>query len=96
MQNIIMEVLSWIIFGAMSGWMASVILEYKNRKEFFGNMLLGILGATFAGLCVSVSGYYGIAVYNSISVLVTVGSISLLIGIRYLFGERKGVRLWQE
>lgn len=39
---------SWIIFGALAGWVASLVLRDKQRG-CLTNMVTGILGAVLAG-----------------------------------------------
>ena len=39
---------SWIIFGALAGWVASLVLRDK-RRGCLTNMVTGILGAVLAG-----------------------------------------------
>lgn len=43
-----MSWLSWIIFGALAGWVASLVLRDKQRG-CLTNMVTGILGAVLAG-----------------------------------------------
>jgi len=42
--------LSWIVFGALAGWVASLIVPGKHRRSgCLFNMVVGILGALLAG-----------------------------------------------
>ena len=43
-----MSWLSWIIFGALAGWVASLVLRDKQRG-CLTNIVTGILGAVLAG-----------------------------------------------
>src|SRR5664279_2414398 len=43
-----MSWVSWIIFGALAGWVASLVLRDKQRG-CITNMATGILGAVLAG-----------------------------------------------
>ena len=43
-----MSWLSWIFFGALAGWVASLVLRDKQRG-CLTNMVTGILGAVLAG-----------------------------------------------
>ena len=44
-----MSWLSWIVFGALAGWVASLVLR-DRRRGCITNMVTGILGAFLAGL----------------------------------------------
>jgi uncharacterized membrane protein YeaQ/YmgE (transglycosylase-associated protein family) len=45
-----MSWLSWIIFGALAGWVASLIFSSKDRRTgCLVNILVGILGAALGG-----------------------------------------------
>ena len=42
--------LSWIVFGALAGWVASLIVPVRDRRSgCLFNMVIGILGALLAG-----------------------------------------------
>ncbi|WP_395725895.1 GlsB/YeaQ/YmgE family stress response membrane protein [Nakamurella sp.] len=39
--------LSWIVFGALAGWIASLVV--RDRRGCIMNVIVGILGAVLAG-----------------------------------------------
>lgn len=43
--------ISWIIFGALAGWAASIVAG-RGRMGCFGNIIIGVLGAFIGGLLV--------------------------------------------
>lgn len=43
-----MSWLSWVFFGALAGWVASLVLQ-DRRRGCLTNMVTGILGAVLAG-----------------------------------------------
>lgn len=49
-----MGIVSWIIFGALAGWVASLIVGTNARQGCLGNILVGIVGAMLGGLLMSV------------------------------------------
>ena len=49
-----MSILGWIIFGALAGWVASLVLRDKQRG-CLTNMVTGILGAVLGGFVYQVS-----------------------------------------
>jgi uncharacterized membrane protein YeaQ/YmgE (transglycosylase-associated protein family) len=47
-----MGLLSWIIFGALAGWVASMIVGADQRQGCLMNILVGVVGAFIGGLVV--------------------------------------------
>ncbi len=43
-------IISWIIFGALAGWVASMIAGDNARQGWLGNIIVGIVGAFIGGL----------------------------------------------
>lgn len=44
-----MGLLSWIIFGAIAGWVASLILKTNEQQSALGNIIVGVIGAAVGG-----------------------------------------------
>lgn len=73
-----MGILSWIIVGALAGWIAGLILK-GSGNGFFMNIIIGIVGAFIGGLVMNLFGSVGVTGFNLWSILVaTVGAIILL------------------
>jgi uncharacterized membrane protein YeaQ/YmgE (transglycosylase-associated protein family) len=47
-----MGLLSWIIFGALAGWVASLIAGTNQRQGCLTNIVVGIVGAFVGGFLV--------------------------------------------
>ncbi|MHB1319084.1 MAG: GlsB/YeaQ/YmgE family stress response membrane protein [Anaerolineae bacterium] len=45
-----MGLLSWIIFGALVGWVASLIVGNSSRQGCLMNIIVGVVGAFVGGL----------------------------------------------
>ena len=43
-------IISWIVFGALAGWVASLISGDNARQGWLGNIIVGIIGAFIGGL----------------------------------------------
>lgn len=39
----------WIVFGAVVGWLASLVMARDGQQGTLGNIIVGILGATVGG-----------------------------------------------
>ena len=44
-----MGIISWIIFGALAGWLVSLIMKTNGKQGAFGNIVVGIVGAIIGG-----------------------------------------------
>lgn len=45
-----MGIITWIIFGALAGWVAGMIAGADQRQGCFLNIIIGIVGAFIGGL----------------------------------------------
>ena len=65
-----MGILLWIILGALSGWIASMIM--KSNQGIVGDILLGIIGAVIGGFVMNLFGASGVTGFNIYSILVSI------------------------
>ena len=70
----------WIIFGALAGWIASMIMGANARMGALANIVVGIVGAIIGGfLMTNVFGAPGVTGFNITSLIVAiVGAVILL------------------
>lgn len=74
-----MNILLWIIFGGLVGWVASLVMRTDAEQGIFANVLVGIAGAIIGGLIAQVLGQDGITGFNITSFVVAlIGSVLLL------------------
>lgn len=72
-----MNILLWIIFGAIAGWVASLVM--KSSQGIFMDIFVGIFAAFVGGFIFNLFGSTGVTGFNIYSLLVTiVGAIALL------------------
>ncbi|HCX65302.1 MAG TPA: GlsB/YeaQ/YmgE family stress response membrane protein [Eubacteriaceae bacterium] len=73
-----MGFLSWILFGAIAGWIATMF-KRKNKGGLLKNIITGIIGAFVGGLIFETLGYSGVTGFNFWSIFVAViGAIVFL------------------
>ena len=48
-----MGLFSWVFFGALAGWVASLIVGNSGRQGCFSNIVVGVAGAFIGGFIVS-------------------------------------------
>jgi uncharacterized membrane protein YeaQ/YmgE (transglycosylase-associated protein family) len=46
-------ILSWIIFGALAGWVASLLAGTNREQSWLENIIVGIVGAFLGGFLFS-------------------------------------------
>ena len=82
-------IISWIIFGALAGWVASMIAGDNARQGWFGNIIVGIVGAFIGGLLFSLVGGGTFTLGWSIGsfVAAVIGAIILLFILRMFQGR---------
>ncbi len=82
------ELIMWIIFGALIGWVASLIMGTDDRQGGLANIVVGILGAVVGGFIARMLGAEGVTGFNLVSFLVALGGAVLLIAIYKMFTRR--------
>ncbi len=76
-----MGIILWIVFGALVGWVASMIMGTNAQQGAVLNIVVGILGAVIGGWIMSVVGGTAITTFNLYSFLVALLGASVLIGL---------------
>jgi len=74
-----MNIIGWIILGAVAGWLASVVMGTNKRQGCFMDIIVGIVGAFLGGLLFNMIGGHGVTGFNLWSLFVAfVGAVVLL------------------
>jgi uncharacterized membrane protein YeaQ/YmgE (transglycosylase-associated protein family) len=74
-----MNIIVWIIFGALAGWVASLVMKTDGNQGPLANIVVGILGAFLGGFIMNLIGEAGVSRFNLRSFIVAVlGSVVLL------------------
>ena len=74
-----MNIVLWIIFGAIAGWLASIIM--KSGHGILGDIILGIVGAIVGGFLMNLLGQAGTTGFNLYSLIVSVIGAVIVIWI---------------
>ena len=84
-----MNVILWVIFGAIAGWLASVIMRSDSQQGILMDIVLGIVGAVVGGFVMNVFGEPGVTGFNLYSFIVAVvGAVVLIAAGRALTTSR--------
>lgn len=67
-----MNILLWIVLGAIAGYLASVVMKTNDSQGALGDIILGILGAIVGGFAMNIFGQPGVTGFNLYSILVAV------------------------
>ena len=74
-----MGIILWIIFGALVGWIASLIMNTNGEQGVLLNIVVGVVGAVIGGWFMSFLGETGISGFNLYSFAVAlVGAVILI------------------
>lgn len=83
-------IISWIVFGALAGWVASMIAGDNARQGWLGNIIVGIVGAFIGGLVFGFlfgGGQFTLG-WNIGSFIAAVIGAIILLAILRMFGAR--------
>jgi len=68
----IMGIILWIIFGAIAGWIASVVMKTDSSQGTMTDIIMGIIGAIVGGFLMGLVGQSGVTGFNLYSLIVAV------------------------
>lgn len=75
----LINIIVWIIFGALAGWIASIIMKRDAQMGAAANIIVGIIGAFIGGFLMNTFGAAGVTGFNVYSLLVAIlGAVVLL------------------
>lgn len=83
-----MEILAWIVLGALAGWIASLIMRTDAEQGALANIIVGIIGAFLGGIVVRMFGGPGFTGFNLSSLLVAILGAIVLLWLVSLFRRR--------
>lgn len=82
------NIVAWIIFGALAGWVASIIMKTDAEQGAIGNIVVGIIGAFIGGYLVRTLTNSDVSGFNIASFLTAVlGAVVLLAVFKALRGR---------
>ncbi len=74
-----MNILLWLILGALSGWLAGVFMKSDNST--LEDILLGIVGSVVGGFIMNMFGQPGVTGFNLYSIVISVIGAAVVIYI---------------
>lgn len=82
-----MPILLWIIFGAIAGWLASLLMKTNTQQGLLADIVIGVLGAMLGGFIFNLLGAPGVTGFNLYSVVVSVIGASVLLFLTRMVGR---------
>ena len=79
-----MGIFSWIVLGAIAGWLGSMIVN-RTGEGLFLNIVLGIVGALVGGWMFTALGSTGVTGFNLWSLVVSVIGSVVVLWLYYTF-----------
>ncbi|MBI5530221.1 MAG: GlsB/YeaQ/YmgE family stress response membrane protein [Candidatus Doudnabacteria bacterium] len=80
-----MGIILWIVFGALAGWIASMIMNTDAQQGALLNIIVGIVGAVIGGWIMSQLGKSGVTGFNLYSFLVAIlGAVVLIAIVKFI------------
>ena len=84
-----MNIVVWIIFGAIAGWIASIIMGKNKKMGAIANIIVGIIGAFLGGYIMDFFGGPGVTGFNVTSLFVAIVGAVILLWIVGLVSRRR-------
>lgn len=83
-----MSFISWIIIGALAGWIASKFTGNDAQMGAIANIVVGIVGAVIGGYVVGFLGISGVDGFNIRSLLVSIVGAFILLTILNMINKK--------
>lgn len=84
-----MGIITWLIFGALAGWLSSKIMKTDSSMGGWANIVVGIIGAGIGGFVASLLGLGTISGFNVYSLLIAIGGACILLFLVGLFQKSR-------
>ncbi len=76
-----MGIILWIVFGALAGWIASMLMGTDSGQGTGRDIIMGIIGSMVGGLIMNMVGWTGVTGFNLYSLFVAVAGAVVVIYI---------------
>jgi uncharacterized membrane protein YeaQ/YmgE (transglycosylase-associated protein family) len=86
----ILNIILWVLFGALAGWIASMIMRTNEEQGALGNIIIGIVGAIIGGWLARELTGNDVTGFNLTSLIIAIIGAVVLIAVLRLFGVMGG------
>lgn len=74
-----MYILLWLLFGAIVGWLASIIMKTNRRMGLIANIIIGLLGSALGLWLMGVLGLGTADAFSAVGLIASIAGAALLI-----------------
>jgi uncharacterized membrane protein YeaQ/YmgE (transglycosylase-associated protein family) len=86
----VLNIILWIIFGALAGWIASIIMRTNAEEGAVANIVTGILGALIGGWLARVLFGITVSAFSLGGLIIAIIGAVILVAILRAFGVMGG------
>ncbi len=86
-----MNIIAWIILGAIAGWLASIVTGRNSQMGCLANIIAGVIGGVVGGWVMTLFGGPGVTGFNIYSLLVAFLGAVIVLAIWNLISGRRAV-----
>lgn len=76
-----MYIIIWLIFGAVVGWLACILMKKNNKMGLIANILFGLIGSALGMWLMEIFGFGKPDAFTLPGFIVSVGGAAILIAI---------------
>jgi uncharacterized membrane protein YeaQ/YmgE (transglycosylase-associated protein family) len=90
----IVNIIAWIVLGAIAGWIAGLLVRGDERWGVIGHIVLGIVGAVIGGFLASAlfnvnTGAQNGEINIASIVVAVIGAVLVVVVVNMLTGSRR-------
>lgn len=88
----VLNIILWILFGALAGWLASKVMNTDAEQGGAANVIIGILGALIGGWIASAAFGITVSAFSISGLIIAIIGAIILIAVLRAFGLMGGGR----
>jgi uncharacterized membrane protein YeaQ/YmgE (transglycosylase-associated protein family) len=85
-ESMVLNIILWIIFGALAGWIASMVMHTNAEQGGFANVIVGIVGALIGGWIAKALFGITVSAFSVSGLIVAIIGAIILLAILRAFG----------
>ena len=87
-----MGIISWLVVGAIAGWLAGLLVKGDERYGVIGHIVLGVVGALVGGFVAGLltgGNDYVTGINITTIVVATIGAVIAVVGFNAITGRSR-------
>jgi uncharacterized membrane protein YeaQ/YmgE (transglycosylase-associated protein family) len=88
----LLNIILWVIFGALAGWIASIIMRTNAEQGAVANVVVGIVGAVIGGWIARAITGNDVTGFNLTSLIIAIIGAVVLLAVLKALGFMGGGR----